>query len=231
MPKVTWRSPCGYFVSTVCLGCTCRSWKSTCDYFCNLTCELSFVCLGWVLETACISFSQAILPSVQFSSVAPFCLTLCNPMNRSMPDLPVPSPTPGVYPDSCPLSRWCHSTISSSDIPFSSCPQSFLASGSFQMSQIFASVGQSIGVSASTSVLPVNTQNWSPLGWLDLLAVQGTLKSLLQHHSSKALILWCSAFFIVQLSHSYITDQVVWYFHLLQNFHQFLWSTQSKALA
>ena len=66
---------------------------------------------------------------------------------------------------------------------------------------------------------------------LDLLAVQGTLTRLFQHHSSKALILWCSAFFIVQLSHSYITGQVVWYFHLLQNFHQFLWSTQSKALA
>ena len=73
------------------------------------------------------------------------------------------------------------------------------------MSQFFSSGGQSIGVSASTSVLPVNTQDRSPLGWLDLLAVQGTLKSLLQHHSSKASILWCSVFFIVQLAHPYMT--------------------------
>ena len=73
--------------------------------------------------------------------------------------LPCPSPTPIVYPDSCPLSRWYHPTISSSVVPFSSCPQSFPASGSFQMSQLFASSGQSIGVSASTSVLPMNTQD------------------------------------------------------------------------
>ena len=78
---------------------------------------------------------------------------------------PCPSPTPGVYSNSCPLSRWCHPTILSSVIPFSSCPQSFPASGSFQMSQLFPSGGQSIGVSASTSVLPMNTQDWCPLGW------------------------------------------------------------------
>ena len=78
---------------------------------------------------------------------------------------PCPSPTLGVYPNSCPLSRWSHPTISSFVIPFSSCPQSFPASGSFPVSQLFASGGQSIGVSASTSVLPMNTQDWSPLGW------------------------------------------------------------------
>ena len=78
---------------------------------------------------------------------------------------PCPSPTPGVYSNSCLLSRWCHPTISSSVIPLSSCLQSFPASGSFPMSQLFASGGQSIGVSASASVLPVNTQDWSPLGW------------------------------------------------------------------
>ena len=78
---------------------------------------------------------------------------------------PCPSPTPGVYPNSCPSGSWYHPTISSSFIPFSSCPKSFPASGSFQMSQLFVSGGQSIGVSASTSVLPVNTPNWSPLGW------------------------------------------------------------------
>ena len=79
---------------------------------------------------------------------------------------PCPSPTPGVYPNPCPLSWWCHPTISSSVIPFSSCPQSLPASGSFPMSQLFTSGGQSIGVSASTSVLPMNTQDWSALGWL-----------------------------------------------------------------
>ena len=78
---------------------------------------------------------------------------------------PCPSPTPRVYSNSCPLSRWCHPTISSSVVPFSSRFQSFPASGSFPMSQLFTSGGQSIGVSASTSVLPMNTQDWSPLGW------------------------------------------------------------------
>ena len=130
------------------------------------------------------------------------------PHGRQHARPPCPSPTPRVYLNSCPLSRWCHPTISSSVIPFSSCPQSFPASGSFQMSQFFTSGGQSIGVSASTSVLPMNIQDWSisfRMDWLDLLAVQRTLKSLLQHQSSKASILWHSAFFIVQLSHPYMT--------------------------
>ena len=78
---------------------------------------------------------------------------------------PCPSPTPGVHPNPCLSSQWCHPTISSSVVPFSSCPQSFPESGSFQMSQLFAWGGQSIGISASTSVLPINTQDWSPLGW------------------------------------------------------------------
>ena len=95
---------------------------------------------------------------------------------------PCPIPTPGAYPNSYPLSQWCHPTISSSVIPLFSYPQSFPASGSFQMSHLFASGGQSIGVSASTWVLPMNTQDWFSfrMDWLDLLAVQGTLKSLLQ---------------------------------------------------
>ena len=79
--------------------------------------------------------------------------------------LPCPSPTPGVYPNSCPSSRWCHPTISSSMIPFSSCLQSFPVSGSFPKSQFFASGSQRIGVSASASVLPMNIQDWFPLGW------------------------------------------------------------------
>ena len=85
---------------------------------------------------------------------------------------PSPSPTPGVYSNSCPLSQGCHPTISSSVIPFSSCLQSFPTSGSFQMSQHFASGGQNIGVSTSTSVLPMNTQDWSPLGWTGWLSLQ-----------------------------------------------------------
>ena len=86
---------------------------------------------------------------------------------------PCPSPTPGVHPNPCPLSQWCHPTISSSVIPFSSCPQYFPASGYFQMSQLFSSGGQSTGVSASTSVIPMNNQDWSPLGltgWISLQA-------------------------------------------------------------
>ena len=119
---------------------------------------------------------------------------------------PCPSPTPGVCSDSCPLSQWCHPTISSSVVPFSSCPQSFSALGSFPMSQLFVSGGQSIGASASASVLPMNIQDWFPLGWTVWISCSpGTLKSLLHHHNSKASILRHSAFFIVQFSHPYMT--------------------------
>ena len=164
-----------------------------------------------------------------FSSVAQSCLTLCNPMNHSMPGLPVhhqlpestqnscplsrwchPAILSSVVPfsscppslqasesfpmsqlfatpwiaacqaslsitisrSSCPLSRWCHPAILSSVIPFSSCPPSFPASGFFQMSQLFSSGGQNIGVSVSKSVLPMNTQDWSPLGWTDWISLQ-----------------------------------------------------------
>ena len=104
--------------------------------------------------------------------------------------LPCPSPTSRACSNLCLLSQWCHPTISCSVIPFSSHLQSFSASGSFPMSQFFTSGGQSIGVSASTSVLPMNIQSWFfRMDWLDLLAVQGILKSLLQHHSSEASIL------------------------------------------
>ena len=120
------------------------------------------------------------------------------------------SPTPRAHLNPCPLSQWCHPTISSSVVPFSSCPQSFPASGSFQMSQLFASGGQNIGVSFNIS--PTNEHPGLitfKMDWMDLLAVQGTLKSLLQHHSSKASILLCSAFFIVQLSHSCMTTRKI----------------------
>ena len=125
-----------------------------------------------------------------------------------------PSLSPWVFLKSGPLSWWCHPNISSSVMSFSSGPQSFPASESFPVSQLFTSGGQNIGASASTSVLPIRIQGWFPLGLtgfnprvesntsgFDLFAVLGTLASLLQHHSSKASILWCSSFFMVQLSH------------------------------
>ena len=119
--------------------------------------------------------------------------------------------SPGGCSDSCPLSWWCYLTISSSAAPFSSCLQSFPASGSFPMRQFFASGGQSIG--AAVSVLPMNIQGWFSLGLTGLISlqsVQGTLKSLLQHYSSKASIIWCSAFFMVQLLHPYtITGKTI----------------------
>ena len=117
------------------------------------------------------------------------------------------SPTPRVYPNSCPLRRLCHPTISSSVIPFSSCFQSSPASGSFQKSQLFVSGGQSIGVSASTSVLPMNTQDWSPLGWTGCISLQyeGLSRVFLQYHISTKSTILHSNFFIVQLSHPYMT--------------------------
>ena len=108
--------------------------------------------------------------SVQFScSVVSDSL---QPHESQHPRPPCPSPTSGVYSNSCPSSRWCHQAISSSVIPFSSCPQSLPASGSFPMSQLFTWGGQSIGVSASMSVLPMNTQDWIPLGWTSWISLQ-----------------------------------------------------------
>ena len=111
-----------------------------------------------------------------------------------------------VCSNSCPLSRWCHPTISFSVGPFSSCLQSFPASGSFPVSQLFISCGQSTW-RFSFSISPSNEYSGLisyRIDWLDLLAVQGTLKSLLQHHTLKATILWCSAFFMVQLSYPFM---------------------------
>ena len=101
--------------------------------------------------------------SVQFSCSVMSNSLKCHEPEHARP--PCPSPTPRVYPNSCPLSRWCHPAISSSVVPFSSRPQSFPASGSFPMSQLFTSSGQSIGASASPSVLPINIKDWFPLGW------------------------------------------------------------------
>ena len=145
-----------------------------------------------------------VLIAILFSSVTQLCSTLCDPTDCSTPGLPVHTNSLSLLKLLCPLSRWCHPTISSSVVLFSSHVQSFPASGSFQMSQFFASGGQSIGVAASA---PVPSNEYSGLisfriDWFDFLAVQGTLKSLLQHHSEKASILQCSAFFIAQLSTS-----------------------------
>ena len=118
---------------------------------------------------------------------------------------PCSSPTPRIHPNPCPSSQWCHPTISSSVIPFSSCPQYFPASGSFPMSHLFASGGQNIGVSASTSVLPMNSQDWSLLGWTGWISLQSKGLARVFSHSSKASILLRSAFSTVQLSHPDMT--------------------------
>ena len=144
------------------------------------------------------------LSSVQFShSVMSDSLQPHGPQHARPP---CPSPTPRVHPNSCPSSRWCHPTISSSVVPSSSCPQSFPASGSFQMSAL--RIRWSKYWSFSFNISPSNEYPGLisfRIDCLDFLAVQGTLKSLLQHHSSKASILLHSAFFIVQLSHPYMT--------------------------
>ena len=137
--------------------------------------------------------------SVQFSrSVASDSLW---PHELQHARLPCPSPTPRAYSNSCPLSWWCQPTISSSVIPFFSHLQSFPVSGSFPMSQFFALGGQSTGVSAPTSVLPVNIQDCFPLGWNGWISLQSKgLSRAFFNHSSKASILLPSAFFIVQLT-------------------------------
>ena len=126
--------------------------------------------------------------------VAKLSLTLW-PHELQYTRLPCLSLSPGVCWNSFLLSQWCHPTILFSVVPFSSCPQSFPASRSFPMSQLFASGGQNIRASPSVSVLPVNIQGWFPLGLTGFISLlsRGTLKSLIQYCSSKASILWCSA--------------------------------------
>ena len=126
------------------------------------------------LESKSLARRKSIF-SIKFCSIQFSCLVMSDTLWSHGPRHnrpPCPSPNPRVYSNSCPSSRWCHPTISSSDVPFSSCPQSFPASGSFPVSQLFASGGQSIGVSASSSVLPMNTQDWSPLGWTGWISLQ-----------------------------------------------------------
>ena len=132
-------------------------WKGTCLLIFELFFEDKALVL---LEIGSVQFSHSVVSDSLW------------PHGLQHARLPCPSPTPGTYSNSCPSSQWCHPTISSSVVPFSSCPQSFPASGSFTMSQFFASGGQSIGVSASTSVLPVNTQGWAPSEWTGWIALQ-----------------------------------------------------------
>ena len=133
-------------------------------------------------------------------SVVHSCLTLCNSMDCSMPGFPVLHHLPEL--DQTHV-HWVGDAIQPSHplliVPFSSCLQSLPASGSFLMSRLFESGGQSIGASALASVFPMNRVDFLRTDWLDLLAVQGTLKSLFQQHNLKASVLQCSAFFIVQL--------------------------------
>ena len=140
-------------------------------------------------------FSSVQFSSVMSNSVRPHGLQHTRP--------PCPSPTSRVSSNSCPLSQWYHPTISSSVVPFSTCLQSFPASGFFNMSQFFTSGGQSIGVSASASVLPMNIQDWFPLGWTGWISLpsKGLSRIFSKHHSSKASILQCSAFYLCFCKH------------------------------
>ena len=131
-----------------------------------------------------------IISSVQFSCSVVSDSLRPHELQHTRP--PCPSQTPRVYPNPCPSSRWCHPAISYSVVPFSSCPQPLPAAGSFLMSQLFAWGGQSIGVLASTSALPMNTQDWSPLKWTGWISLQS--KSPLQYHIQK------HQFFSAQLS-------------------------------
>ena len=129
----------------------------------------------WKILNVSTSWMDFVFSCFQFSSVQ-FSRSVMSdslqPHESQHARPPCPSPTPRVHSNSCPSSRWCHPAISSSVIPFSSCRQSLPASGSFPMSQLFTSGGQRIGVSASASVLPMNTQDWSPLGWTSWISLQ-----------------------------------------------------------
>ena len=145
-----------------------HNWATSLHFLQN--CVVSLTCIDLVHILLSVQFSH----SVMSDSLRPHELQHAK--------LPCPSPTPGVHPNSCALSWWCHPAISSSVVPFSSCPHSLPTSGSFPMSQLFAWGGQSIGVSASASVLSMNTQDWSPLGWTGWICVQ--LKGLTRVYSN-----------------------------------------------
>ena len=166
-------------------------------------CMMLILFINYLVLDIALSFTYYLL--VQLTrSVASDCLWP-HELQHARP--PCPSPTPGVHPNSCALSQQYNLAISSSDIPFSSCPQSLPASGSFS-SESTLHMRWPKYWSFSFSISPSNEHpglGSFRMDWLDLLAVQGTLKSLLQHHSSKASILWCSAFLTVQLLHPYMS--------------------------
>ena len=149
------------------------------------------------------------LPIHSFSSVQFSRLVMSNslwPHELQHARPPCPSPTPGIHSNSHPLSRWCHPAVSSSVVPFSSCPQSLPASGSFPMSQLFTSGGQSIGVSALASVLPMNTQNWSHLEWTSWISLQSKgLSRVFSNNSVQK-----HQFFCAQLSSQYNSHIHTW---------------------
>ena len=168
-------------------SCCCK-WQDFLSYGCVV-----FLCV-------CIRHSGSYL---QFShSAMPSSLKLHGLQHAR---LPCPSPTPGACSNLCPLSRWYHPTISSPAVPLSSCPQYFPASGSFPMSQFFSKVVKILEFQLQHQSLQWVFGTAFRIDWLYLISVQGALKNLLQHHSSKSSILWCSAFSMVQLSHPYIT--------------------------
>ena len=156
-----------HFSSTTYLHSFSLPWESSGFLF---LLEESLLLHAVVFQKICVGSGPSLISSVQFS-----CSVVSNslwPHDLQQARPPCPSQAPGVYSSSYPSSWWCHPTMSSSVIPFSSCPQSLPASGSFPMSQLFAWGGQSTGVSVSASVLPVNTQDWSPLGWTGWISLQ-----------------------------------------------------------
>ena len=153
------------WVPVIVVGEVTRSWLDTTDFVCRNVWRWR----GW---TSTRKTNPQVTINYQFSSVTQSCPYSLWPHGLQHTRPPCASPTPGVYSNSCPSSRWCHPAISSSVVSFSSLLQSFVASGSFQMSQLFASGGQSIGVSASTSVLPMTILDWFPLGWIDWISLQ-----------------------------------------------------------
>ena len=136
------------------------------DWACACTHTHTVILLPWSIMVSNHIFVPVTIVT-KFSSVAQSCPTVCDPMDCSIPGFSIT--TPGACSNSCPLSQWCHPAISDSVVPFSSCPQSFPVSGSFPMSQFFASGGQSIGALVSVSVLPMNVQDWFPLGLTGLI--------------------------------------------------------------
>ena len=141
-----------------------------------------------------------IASSVQFSHSAVSDCSWPHESQHTRP--PCPSPAPGIHPNSCPSNQWCHPAISSSAVPFSSCFQSFPASESFQMSQLFASRGQSVGVSASTSVLPMYTQDRSPLGWTGWISLQPMgISKVLSNTTVQKHQFFCTQFSLQSNSH------------------------------